>query len=394
MTRAKARKMILTAAILAGITLCFLITMNLIILHRENIKTQTVLRAQLFSVLQANTYEELSYAEYMQNYPEVKKLYVGYDRDNQVVGYAIQAEVDTDNGTVSTLLGFSEDGNTLLGLCVQSTGLDPQIASQFMASTFEEQFAGIRLPVALSVDVPDKDDSEVLYPAIEGLVDGSYHAMEEDADSSGYQDYVDIVVSGGRIVSVVWDAIQTDGGTNRAAASVNGEYELDDNSIIWAEQAYAMQNKLIEVQDPEKIAVKSDGTTEVVPNVTIDVNTFLILAEDCIEDAKAGDTSSSQVGEGTDGTEESQADDNIAGTDETDITETESVEEDELSGDEDGYLSDSSGLASANYVDGILKEDIATKVSEVSGETITSREVISTINRSYLFMLDYLEGLR
>ena len=391
MTRTKLKSILLTCAVFAAIMLCFLITMNLVIRNRENAKEQSSLRAQLSSALQANTYEELSYSEYKDNYPEIDKLYVGYDEDKQVVGYVILAEVETDNGSVSTLLGFSDDGNTLLQLAVQSTGLDEVIHSQFISDTFEDQFAGISLPVALSVDIPDTSDSEELYPAIEGLVDGTYHAMEEDADTSGYQDYVDIVVSGGRIVSVVWDAIQTDGGTNRAAASVNGEYELDDNTIIWAEQAYAMQNKLIEVQSPEKIAVKSDGTTEVVPNVTIDVNTFLILAEDCIDDAKVGDTASSQNEEEEEGTQESQVEESTSGAVETETTET-VTQDDELSADEDGYLGDSANLASANYVDGILKEDIQTKVQEVSGETDISRTVISTINRSYLFLLDYLEG--
>ncbi len=392
MTRTKLKSILLTCAVFAAIMLCFLITMNLVIRNRENAKEQSSLRAQLSSALQANTYEELSYSEYKDNYPEIDKLYVGYDEDKQVVGYVILAEVETDNGSVSTLLGFSDDGNTLLQLAVQSTGLDEVIHSQFISDTFEDQFAGISLPVALSVDVPDKSDSEELYPAIEGLVDGTYHAMEEDADTSGYQDYVDIVVSGGRIVSVVWDAIQTDGGTNRAAASVNGEYELDDNTIIWAEQAYAMQNKLIEVQNPEKIAVKSDGTTEVVPNVTINVNTFLILAEDCIDAAKVGDTTSSQNTTEDEGTQQSQVE-STSDTQETEMTET-VTEDDELSADEDGYLGDTADLASANYVDGILKEDIQTKVSEVSGETDTSRKVISTINRSYLFLQDFLEGQR
>ena len=392
MTRTKLKSILLTCAVFAAIMLCFLITMNLVIRNRENAKEQSSLRAQLSSALQANTYEELSYSEYKDNYPEIDKLYVGYDEDKQVVGYVILAEVETDNGSVSTLLGFSDDGNTLLQLAVQSTGLDEVIHSQFISDTFEDQFAGISLPVALSVDVPDKSDSEELYPAIEGLVDGTYHAMEEDADTSGYQDYVDIVVSGGRIVSVVWDAIQTDGGTNRAAASVNGEYELDDNTIIWAEQAYAMQNKLIEVQNPEKIAVKSDGTTEVVPNVTINVNTFLILAEDCIDAAKVGDTTSSQNTTEDEGTQQSQVE-STSDTQKTEMTET-VTEDDELSADEDGYLGDTADLASANYVDGILKEDIQTKVSEVSGETDTSRKVISTINRSYLFLQDFLEGQR
>ena len=81
MTRTKLKSILLTCAVFAAIMLCFLITMNLVIRNRENAKEQISLRAQLSSALRANTYEELSYSEYKDNYPEIDKLYVGYDEE-------------------------------------------------------------------------------------------------------------------------------------------------------------------------------------------------------------------------------------------------------------------------------------------------------------------------
>jgi len=167
-----------------------------------------------------------------------------------------------------------------------------------------------------------------------------------------------------------------------------------------------MQNKLIEVQDPAKIAIKSDGTTEVVPSVSVSVNAFLKLANKCIEDSKNGlpaasvtpsvtvpddgttnETSAALPTSATKGNTAGSA--GIAtGTPADPAKET----TESYSGSEDGVVELDQNGALPDTIDGLPAAEIKTKINEAPGARQSSRTVVSTVNHAYIFLQEYLEG--
>ena len=98
-------------------------------------------------------------------------------------------------------------------------------------------------------------------------------------DKLGYIDYVEIEIEGGVITKVKWDAFNMDPTTeNRSAASLSGAYEV--SGLDWATQSYNICHALLEWQDPEKLAMKSDGTTEIVPGVTTNISCTRCVSKD------------------------------------------------------------------------------------------------------------------
>ena len=412
MTRAMLRKLLTRAFILLIATCFILVFMNYMTNRRLESQKQQQYRAQFGSVLQAEEYRQISVSAYMDSYPMIESLYGAYDASGKLQGYIVHTRMTTEEGDILTRMSFSADATTLLALQVLSNS-SAKPESGIYSRDFGLQFSGIRLPIALLADLPDENSPAKEYPAISGLHDGTYRAELAEADEEGYRDFVIIVVQGGRIAEVTWDAVQSDGGNNRAKASVDGEYVLQDNTYIWAEQAYAMQNKLVQVQDPAKIAIKSDGTTEVVPNVSVTVNAFIKLANQCVEESKAG-LSATPAATGTEGSSSAgvsvtpDPDGTVTGTPETTspatagtaaVTETTTASGDEttgssgqLAGNEDGVVEKDQSSILSDTIDGFAATEIKTKVNGAEGLEGSSRAIVSSVNQSYSFLLAFLKG--
>lgn len=393
-TRVIVRQLLIRAGILLLTTILFLVSMNLVTDSRLEAMKQEDLYHTYASVLAADRYVMIHEQTDKQDIPEISAAYAGYDKNGQVVGYVIESNVISGNAEFVCQLGFSPDGTSLLAVAIvdqsNSSAFSPIMTPEFLA-----QFSNARLPMALTVDLPDEDKKDEVYPPIAGLQDGVFRAELEDPDESGYLDYVEITVVNGRIEQVVWDAIQSDGGNNRAQASVNGEYKLSDNTTIWAAQAYAMQNKLIEVQDPAKIAIKASGTTDVVPGVSISVNAFLTLSSQCIEDSKNAKVSESGVGEATRATSDVSNTDTTGASQDTtsnDSTDETNVDNEVYAGSEDGVLKDTDQNQLGLMIDGYPIADIHTKILNAEGEVDLSRSVIQRVNFAYRFLSDYRKG--
>jgi major membrane immunogen (membrane-anchored lipoprotein) len=426
MTRIMFRKMIIQSLSLLAITIAVLLVMNVVTNQRIESQRQAGLKQTLGTVLPAERYSQISLTPFIDGHPNIQSVYKAYDTQGTMLGFVIDVKDDTETGDLTTRMSFSSDGSTLIALCVldgYEAGSDDTDVSTL---DFFSQFQNVRVPLALLSDLPEQDLSSNSYPPISGLTDGTFREQQAKEDNAGYKDYVEIVVSGGRITQVTWDAVQTDGGNNRAKASVDGEYVLTDNKVIWAAQAYAMQNKLIEVQDPAKIAIKSDGTTEIVPDVTIKVNAFVTLANKCIEDSKNGQKASGDVTPGSSATAtpgssakatpgssskatpgssakaspttsplreptpttqaaSSVIDSTLAGSTSEDSTEIDS-------GSEDGVVQNKVAGSAADTIDGLAISEIKTKINEIPGSQELSRAVVTTANQAFLFLKDYLKG--
>lgn len=384
--------------------------MNMVTNQRLESEKQAGLRSTLGDVLSADRYSQISVTPYLEKNPSIQTAYTAFDSQGKILGYVIEVRNETETGEIITKMSFSPDGGTLIALRVLGSTEQGNEDEEIRSLDFTSQFEGIRMPAALIADLPEQDLSSNEYPPVTGLTDGTFREQLDKEDEAGYKDFVEIAVKAGRIVQVTWDAIQMDGGNNRVKASVDGEFVLANNSVIWAEQAYAMQNRLIEVQDPAKIAIKSDGTTEVVPDVTVSVNAFLKLANKCIEDSKnsipapsgppsgppSGTPSGSTPVEGsTDETSTVQPTTATTGTTTVSAagTAADPTKEttDSYSGSEDGVVQNDQGGVLPGTIDGLPASDIKTKINEVHGARQSSRIIVSTVNQAYIFLQEYLE---
>ena len=94
-------------------------------------------------------------------------------------------------------------------------------------------------------------------------------------------------IKNGVIKKVKWDAFSTDKtNQDRSEASLKGAYLV--SGLDWATQSYNICHALLECQDPDRLAMKSDGTTDIVKGVTCDIRPFYELAMECIANSRAG----------------------------------------------------------------------------------------------------------
>jgi major membrane immunogen (membrane-anchored lipoprotein)/Na+-translocating ferredoxin:NAD+ oxidoreductase RnfG subunit len=379
-TRVIVRRLVIRAGILLILTSLILVSFNAVTEQRLEGERQQYLSTIFGSVLVADRYESIDIESNDEVAPEIVSAFRALDSDGNILGYVIETRASASTGDIACISGFSADGETLLMLDVLSN----EVSGMGVSSPgFLQQFTGAKLPMAIAADLPDETDPDEIYPPISGIADGVFRAEMEESDEAGYRDFVEIHVEGGRIVEVTWDALQADGGNNRAQASVNGEYKLEDNTTIWAAQAYAMQNKLIEVQDPAKIAIKASGTTDIVPGVYISVNAFLILANKCIEDSKNANPDGAPPVSGYDPNGASVDNGDVDDTDATDI-------DSDLPLEEDGVVRNSDKFDET--IDGFPYVDIKTKILSAFGDEEQARAVVRSVNYAYRLVGDIVQG--
>lgn len=119
--------------------------------------------------------------------------------------------------------------------------------------------------------------------------DGWYFAQQASFDAqTGWKDSVLITVANGTIVDVVWN------GTNKNPAkksklveAIAGTYGMGKAAKLgeWNVQAAAAQAFLLKVQDPAKIAMKPDGTSDAVSGASIHL-TMVPLALEALKAAR------------------------------------------------------------------------------------------------------------
>ncbi|ANS77373.1 FMN-binding protein [Paenibacillus yonginensis] len=134
--------------------------------------------------------------------------------------------------------------------------------------------------------------------------DGTYYAIGEPDTETGWQYYVLLNVSGGKITDVNWNGINKDIGPDKVTYSKEGKYGMKAGgaSSEWHEQAEKADQFLIEKQDPKAITVKDDGTTDAISGVSIHVGDLVNLAE------KALSAGPIQMGPYKDGTYHAEGD--------------------------------------------------------------------------------------
>lgn len=416
MTLADLRSYALRAVIFILVSLFLLLSVGRVVRSEKDREQQAVLSERLEGFLSAARYDPVDLSTFS-HHPDVTAFYIAKSEAGKIIGFIMDVRMN-DAGTIFCFrMGFSPDGEKITRIrMIDEDGTEPSEPDPNIL-VLCDQLKDVRIPVALSSQMSIDVLTQNEYPSIPGLIDGVFYAEAEDYDRNGYKDFVEIRVSSGRIISVAWDAIHRDEGEPmRSEASVSGAFSLGDNQPIWAAQAHSIRNKLLEVQDPVRLAIKSDGTTEIVPDVKMDVHMFYDLVVLCIENSKRNITKpliptpapveteetetlhSSTAGMGASEETDSSSDD----TYQTEPEETVLYEPTPsmtptptpggaVIGYEDGVVDSGHNPVLSDSIDGLPVSEIRTQIEGLPDQPQISILMVRSVNTAYKFLREYMK---
>lgn len=116
--------------------------------------------------------------------------------------------------------------------------------------------------------------------------DGWFYAKAAAADSNGYFSTALVTIVNGRIVSVALNGVHKDGGDSKFVRAVKGTYKMNAKQGEWNVQIARVEAAIVQLQDPAKIVVKSDGKTDAVSGVSVTIGDFMPLLATALKPAK------------------------------------------------------------------------------------------------------------
>ncbi|HTO23126.1 MAG TPA: FMN-binding protein, partial [Spirochaetia bacterium] len=128
-------------------------------------------------------------------------------------------------------------------------------------------------------------------PVAKGIYkkDGWFFAQQPDFDKqTGWKDSVLVTVVNGRVVDVLWNATSNDPKKkSKLIEALEGRYGMAKAAKKgeWNVQAAAVQQAILQAQDPATISVKKDGTSDAISGASLHV-TAVFLAIDALKAAR------------------------------------------------------------------------------------------------------------
>jgi Major membrane immunogen, membrane-anchored lipoprotein len=128
-------------------------------------------------------------------------------------------------------------------------------------------------------------------PVAKGIYskDGWYFAQQAAFDKeTGWKDSVLITVVNGSVVDVIWNGTYKDNTKkSKLVEDLAGKYGMEKAAKkgAWNVQAKAVQDAIIKTQDPAKIALKPDTTTDAISGASIHA-TAVVLAVEALKAAR------------------------------------------------------------------------------------------------------------
>ncbi len=240
------------------------------------------------SVLDSFSYEKVK-SKALKDYPEIKGVYIGYSSTGIPEGYVVDLTVQSPGGqNLSMLVSLEYESTRIKGLSINKNTEDDNayVINDDDMKLIKEKLIGKQIPIAFVVEDKPADEETNDVVTVPGLKDGVYYAQRLFDDRNRYIDYVEMEIENGIIKKVKWDAFSTDKtNQDRSEASLRGAYVI--SGLDWATQSYNVCHALLSCQDPDRLAMKSDGTTDIVSGVTCDIRPFVELAKECIEYSRA-----------------------------------------------------------------------------------------------------------
>lgn len=109
---------------------------------------------------------------------------------------------------------------------------------------------------------------------IGSYIDGWYQSIS-DVNEGGFRYFLNLFIQHGDIIAVHWNAINEEGVLKFDPLNITA---VDDQAIEWRNQAYFVEQSLIARQDPTLFSFDEDGLSTDIPNVNIEVESFVSLA--------------------------------------------------------------------------------------------------------------------
>ncbi len=279
------RRLLKNAGSFAAVTAVSVLILCLMSLIAQRVGEGTqgdALKKRYENVLFAEHYEQIDISEAGEPYKEVTNAYRAESGD-EVLGYIVELTVQGYGGDMEVIVGVGADSDRITGVKIGSHSETEDIGGRVTGNAFLSQFHNGALPITLGKS---------------SLADGTYYA-ERDGYSDGYRENMSLTVENGRITDVLWDAENESGGKSKRQASYDGEYVMTADGLMWHEQAQLLEARLTELQDPSKMVFDDNGKTDAVAGVSIKINSFVELAQECC--AKAGGVSEGTAIDGVSG---------------------------------------------------------------------------------------------
>ncbi len=377
-------------------------------------KEQDAYREEFGTLLLASKYSSLN-SDVLKNHKDIKSVFSAYDETGKLIGYIVDVETEVSSGKIHAQMSISENGENLMNIRVVSDGPEYLTYTEEEMEQLSLQLKDARIPVAVRQDDAIDTPYQVDYDPLLGLHDGTFFARSKKAAQDGYVDYCEIIVKGGRIVTCSWDAEDETTHRTRSEDSISGDYKISGN--IWADQAYRVAKHMVLVQDPVKLAMKSDGKTEIIEGVTMDISMFVSLVNECIDNSRNSYSKDQYIRDHTD-ENDSEEDDKENDPDETvkdnknngnkneEITPTPVPKSDpsqdfspaptkapsqiDVIGGEDGVVSAGDESILSDSVDGIPMNEIRTRIDGLDGDRTRSAALLTAVNQAYKFIREYL----
>ena len=153
--------------------------------------------------------------------------------------------------------------------------------------------------------------------------------------------------------------------------------------------------------------MKSDGKTEIVEGVTIDISTFVKLVNECITNSRSSYTKDMFIRDHSvssqDDDKKEKPDEELTPTpspDETMVTEADVQETTApvqvpsqigVIGGEDGVVSGDDTNVLSDSVDGIPMSEIRDYIDGLPQDRAKSEAILTTVNQAYKFIREYLK---
>jgi major membrane immunogen (membrane-anchored lipoprotein) len=155
--------------------------------------------------------------------------------------------------------------------------------NKFDAAGHTDAIAGATISVSEFFDLANKALAAPAVPKGMYKKDGWYYAEQADFDAkSGWKDTVLVTVVNGTVVDVLWNGISNDAAKkSKLVEAVEGRYGMAKAAKQgeWNVQAAAVQDAIVKAQDPAKIAVKADGTSDAITGASIHVTAVSLAIE-------------------------------------------------------------------------------------------------------------------
>lgn len=305
-----------------------------------------VLVVLLKNMMNGNDGEELDVSRYTDR--GITKAYRIPEQDGETEAYEVFVTVPGYKSDIETKIRIEEDGEKLLDLQILSQAETAELGGKITEDSFLNQFRGKELPITLrgKENAESEEPGQTNNDLGEAMqrTDGVYRA--EGEEFGGNLSQVTMVIENGEITELHWDSFDAEGNGKRAL-SLQGKYTMTEDGLLWADQADAVQNYVLEHQGLSGLTTNEEGKTDVVSGVSISIASFKELVKDCLTQATVG---------GADGTASGNTN----------------------SGN--NVNSGSEGNTTGNVAAG--------KVDGVSGATISSTAVVQAVQTAYEFVLD------